>query len=408
MAIVIPFAALRPPRDKVQLVATRSYLTYDHTALRDKLDNNPYTFLHVIHPDPAEGPVTLGEERYLKVRAQFEQFVREGVFVEDPEPCYYLYRQQKDGHSHMGLLAAVGIQDYLDGKVKVHEHTLTAREQMFRDYLDTTGFNAEPVLLSHPEIAGLVELYQELSSNRAEYEFTSTDRALHLLWTVREPDNIEAIRAMFDACPALYIADGHHRTASSALLSSARPHSRAAGHFMALILPESQMRVSGFARLIRQSYRDLPSVLHILSDVFEIESIGSFLEPSQGSFTLYGSGRFFSLRFKRFPSELRGVEVLDPSLLSRFVLEPILGVHDPRTDHRLTFIPELDGGRSMVRAVDSGDWEFAVAHAPLQMSHVRAVSDAGEILPPKSTYIEPKLRSGMIIYRLDREDVLGR
>jgi len=407
MATVLPFAALRPPRDKVQLVATRSYVSYGDTALRDKLDNNPFTFLHVIHPDPPEGPVTHGIERYTQVKNAFDRFVDQGIFVPDPAPAYYLYRQVKDGFGHTGLVAAVSLQDYAEGRIKVHEHTLTAREEMFRDYLDHTGFNAEPVLLSHPHIEALEAVYDEVTQARPEYEFTSTDRVLHLFWPVVETRHIDAIRGHFARCEALYIADGHHRTASSALLSAQRPESRAAAHFMGLLLSERQLRVASFARLVRHSYRDLPGVLTRLSAFFEIEPMPHFEEPQRHTFVLYGESRFHRLRFKPGVDLGSGVEALDPSLVSRFVLDPILGAHDARTDQRLAFLPDLDSGRGMVQAVDSGAWEFGIALAPLNMGDVRMVSDAGQILPPKSTYIEPKLRSGMVIYRLDDEHFLG-
>lgn len=232
MITVKPFAAIRPTRDKAPLVGTRSYLDYNNAELRDKLNNNPYTFLHVINPDYNLRKKLSGQEKFKAVRSRFDDFLREGILVEDGEPAFYIYQQATPSHLFTGILAATAVSDYLEGRIKKHEHTLKAREELFCDYLQYTGINAEPVLLFYPDKAEIDRLLGRYMRTRADYEFSTTDRSVHQLWPVTDKGDIHIIEKQFAKLDSLYIADGHHRCSSSALLAQSlnaddpKPHGK--------------------------------------------------------------------------------------------------------------------------------------------------------------------------------------
>lgn len=398
-----PFHAIRPTRDKAYLVATRSYVSYSEEMLRDKLLNNPYTFLQIIHPDRYGEPQSHGMERFRKVRERFDEFADRGIFLEESAPAFYVYSQVHADRSHTGVIAAVAIQDYLNGHIKVHEHTLHEREEMFRDYLEVTGFNAEPVLLSHPRNQRIVELVQQCSQERAEYEFTSTDGILHLMWPVSDANFVRELTEAYAALPDLYIADGHHRTASSALLHQSVPN-KSNAYFMAMLMDESEMHFSAFSRMVRHSYRSLAAVKKAIQTHFEVEETMGPRDLQGAEMQLYGEGKWFNLRLKadvEIPHDPVGR--LNPSLVAKYILNEVFDIFDQRRDERLAFLPDTDHGHSLQQAIDSGKYEFGIRMGSLSGKDVRAVADAGEVMPPKSTYIEPKLRSGLLIYSLRDE-----
>lgn len=398
-----PFRALRPTRDKAYLVATRSYVSYTDESLRDKLLNNPFTFLQIIHPDRYGEPLTFGKERFKKVRHRFEEFCDRGIIMREEQPAFYVYQQVHHNRSHTGVIAAVSVQDYLNGHVKVHEHTLSDRELMFKDYLEETGFNAEPVLLSHRKNNRIVELIHECCQGRAEYEFTSTDEVLHLMWPISDPKWVNEIQELYAQMPDLYIADGHHRTASSALLHQEVPNGSNA-YFMAMLMDESEMHFSSFSRLVRDSYLSLNTVKKAVSKHFDLKESDGPKELLGHDFQLYGEGQWFDMKLKQ-PGEISNdpVEQLNPTILAKFVLNEVFDIFDQRRDERLSFLPDTDLGASLKSTIDSGKFEFGFRMGSLCGKDVRDVSDAKEIMPPKSTYIEPKLRSGLLIYSLNDE-----
>ncbi len=404
MPTFIPFKAVRPTRDKAYLVATRSYLSYSDAVLRDKLNNNPYTFLQVIHPDKFGESPTFGEERYEKVARRYIEFIEERILVPDQNESFYIYQQSSKEHTYTGIIGAVAVSDYLDGRIKVHEHTLSAREEMFKDYLSVTKFNAEPVLLSHISNEEVDLWIKRNSQSRAEYEFTSTDGILHLLWPVSDNEEIKRLKEVYRSIPDFYIADGHHRSASSALFNQSFPDNTAGSYFMAMLISESNLRLAAFARLVRHSYRSLNAVIKDLQKDFEV--IESFMEYplKKNEFLIYGEGKWLLLRFRdTFQAPESFVDQLDTSLAVQFILNPVFAIYDQRTDERLAYNPDLDKGLTIKEIVDSGEYEFAIRMAPMTAEDVRKVANDNQIMPPKSTYIEPKLRSGLLIYPLDNE-----
>lgn len=401
-----PFKAIRPTRDKAYLVATRSYLSYTEEELDEKLNNNPYTFLHVINPKEGR-KLAFGKEKYSLVKQTFKAFEAEGIFVQDPTPAYYMYRQVKEGNEYIGLIAAVAVADYLEGRIKKHEKTLTQRERLFADYLEETGFNAEPVLLTYQDDLRLNKIYAKHIAQRSEYEFTSTDRVLHQLWLIDAEEEKAVIEQVFAEQEALYIADGHHRSASSATLAE-RAKSKfgdAAQHFMAFLIGEEQMKVYEFNRLVKGlNGLTKAQFLEKLQEQFLVEQLHQELYKPEKlhEMGMYLQGSWYKLVARTGTFDPRHpVEHLDAQILSRNILKPILGILNLKTDTRVNFLPGNEGVSGLMKQVDKGDVDVAFALYPISVEQIKSVADAKKTMPPKSTYIEPKLRSGLIVYKLE-------
>ncbi len=409
MIRIKPFRAIRPPRDKAYLVATRSYLTYSEEELDDKLNNNPYTFLHVINPEGARH-LSFGKPRYQMVKKRFEDFSRDQTFIRDEEENFYLYRQVKEGNEYIGLIAAVSVEDYFEGRIKKHEKTLTPREKMFTDYLEVTGFNAEPVLLTYKDDLRLDQIFARYIAERAEYEFTSTDRVLHQLWLIGNREDLTKIQKVFKEQEALYIADGHHRCSSSSLLARRldkrenKPEGTNHRFFMAFLIGEEQMKVYDFNRLVKGFNGLSPQeFLEGLQKDFLIDLKGEHVYKPEKlhEISLYIKGQWYKL-VPRTGSFDPGhpVEHLDTQIISKKILKPLLGIQNIKTDQRVGFLPGTEGLEGLKKKVNSGAYDLAFALFPVSMEQIKEVADTGKTMPPKSTYIEPKLRSGLTIYKI--------
>ena len=410
MAKIFPFRAIRPPRDVVNLVASRSYVSYSKESLRDKLENNPYTFLHVINPDWDSEDLS-GTEKFNAVKETFHKFENEGVFVQDEHAAFYLYEQVAHGEHFIGWIAGAAVLDYDSGVIKKHEDTISARESMFKEYLEVTDFNAEPVLLTYPDSPGLESLREGYMAQRPEYEYYTTDKHLHRLWVVNEASHIEEIQEHFEKISAVYIADGHHRSASSALLakelreSQAEP-SETSQHFLAFFIPESRLHIWDFNRLV-QDLNGLTAsqFLAAMGESFEVERLTARQDPRperKHDISLYVDGNWYRLRYDGSSADLQDpVSDLDAHILTKEVLAPILGIHDLKTDDRIQFLDGRKGMKGLQQKVDSGAFKAAFALFPVSMEQLKRISNAGKTMPPKSTYIEPKLRSGLTVYPIN-------
>lgn len=407
MTLVRPFAAVRPARDKAHLVASRSYVSYSPKDLRDKLFGNPYSFLHIIHPDLGVKKLHKKEagDRLQMVRKKYESFCKEGILEKENKTIFYLYRQIKNGHPFTGLIAGVAVDDYLDGKIKIHEQTLAKRQQTFTQYLEVTGINAEPVLLMSPTLPKLEDIYACYLDQRPEYDFTTTNRDRHQLWTIDNDEHIAQISAVFEEVPALYIADGHHRSASSAALrdrlrtkdETTFSDHHPANYFLAYILDETTVRISEFNRLVKDlNGLNSADFLEKLSLSFYItESPSPFKPAHKGEFGLYLEKQWYCLSLKHSSPEL------DAQLLSDKVLHPILGIEDLRKDKRVYFMEGPRGEDALKKEVDSGRAVAAFTLFPVSIDALKAIADAKQTMPPKSTWVEPKLRSGLVVYEIN-------
>lgn len=408
MATIRPFKAVRPVPDKVHLVASRSYVSYSPYKLRDKLEYNPYSFIHIINPEFGQKKKSRpnSDKRFFKVRQRYDDFLKDGVYQKDAEASYYIYRQIHHGHQHTGVICGVSCDDYIDGKVKIHEQTLGPREEVFKKYLELTNFNAEPVLLTFEDDDSLHGLIETWTDQRPEYDFTTADKVRHQLWQIKNDAQINALSDFFKNVPHLYIADGHHRCASSVLLAQEK-RKRSENpeglwnYFMAYILPSKDLLIHPFHRLISNLgvFEDT-DFLQELKENFNVEKLnGPAIPASQRQFCMYLENTWYNLSLKE--NYQVPAEETDAQLLTDTVLKPLLKIIDVRHDERLSFLGGEDKTLQLKDKVDKGWYAAAFVLHPVTFKELKAVSDAGLTMPPKSTYIEPKLRSGLTIFELD-------
>ena len=399
MAIVRPFKAIRPTRDKANLVATRSYLSYSDETLKEKLEHNPFTFLHIINPNIKQK----GINKFNAVKAKFNDFKEAGFFITEETETFYIYQQTNENQTFEGIIGATAVADYLNGNIKKHEHTITAREKMFESYLDTTGFNAEPVLLCHQKNTAVTNLIQNYKVTRAEYEFATTDKTIHKLWLVNSTKDINIIINSFKSIDNLYIADGHHRSASSALLAQ-NSTKKNSPYFMSFLIDENQLNIINFNRLIKHT-NGLTSyeLIAEIGKSYTVIEKGSI--PYSPTFTdeisMYIRGTWYSLVALPENIEQDCVSKLDPAILSNNILAPILNITDEKTDKNISFESGTTPLSIIANKIDSGEYEIAFILKPISISALKEVADNNRFMPPKSTYIEPKLRSGLTIYSLE-------
>lgn len=413
MAKIRPFKAVRPTRDKVHLVASRPYYTYKPNILAAKLESNPYTFIHIINPEfnlsDEDKTEPNSPQRFMKVRDKFNDFVKDGVLMQEEVPSYYIYQQTKNGHPFLGVIAGASISEYYENKIKKHEATLTSREEMFTNYLDIVGFNAEPVLLAHEKNIALDDLLVKICSDRPEFEFTTVDEVKHELWVVPENQN-SLLEDRFDEISVTYIADGHHRSASSARLSDLIKHrypnqegSINSDFFLAYFIDESRLKILEFNRLAKTlNGHTNESFLEILNNDFVITKLDGACSPTQPHvFHICLSNGWYRAECKPgLTNSSDPVATIDAEILTQHVLSPILNIQDLKTDSNIDFSNGEEGHLGLEHAVQKGDYKVGFALFPVTMSQLKAVADKDAIMPPKSTWIEPKLRSGLTIYKI--------
>lgn len=414
MAKVIPFKAIRPQNDKVHLVASRSVDGYNPSELRDKLSGNPYSFLHVINPDFEDGIRTKpgSKERLLKVKNHFRKFIREKVFLRDENPCYYLYRQIKEGNEFIGIIACTSIDDYMTGVIKIHEQTLTQREEKLKDYLDVCEFNAEPVLFCYPNDAIIDSLSLEITETRSDYDFTTTDKVRHTVWVIDSKKNVKTLMERFAGIPSIYIADGHHRSASATLLGKLRRSTRksytgeeAFNYYLGIFFPETHLKIYDYNRVVKDlNGLSVNEILNQLQLYFTINEINSndYKPTTKHQLSMYVENKWYSLNTKVSifnPSD--PIDSLDSAILTKYILSPIFNIHDLKTDKRIGFVPGVRGSSELKKQVDEGKAAIAFGLFPVTMEHLKWIADTNHIMPPKTTWIEPKMRSGLVIYSLE-------
>ena len=410
MAKVLPFKAVRPTRDKVSLVASRSYQSYTQAELEARLDYNPFSFLQVVNPGYRYHKTISGKERYHLVKNRYLEFKEDSVFIQDNNPSYYVYKiVNREGNTFSGIIAATSTEDYESDIIKKHEDTIEFREHIFKDYLKTVGFNAEPVLLTYPDNPIIDSVILETQKERAEFEFTTTYRDTHYLWILNNEKTIDLVKTAFETINTIYIADGHHRSASSYLLSKElksqnKTHlgEETYNYFMSFLIPESHLKIYEFNRLIKDlNGLTKEAFLIELDTMFRIENRGIELyKPNKKHhFSMYIDGEFYSLYLRKsnytFNSSL---DALDTQILYKTILEPLLGISDLRNDTRIDYSYGKNDLVNIKSKVDKGEFIVGFGLVPINVNEIKAIADDGLTMPPKSTYIEPKLRSGVTIY----------
>ncbi|GGI58390.1 DUF1015 domain-containing protein [Winogradskyella haliclonae] len=410
MAKIIPFKAVRPTRDKVSLVASRSYQSYTQAEREARLDYNPYSFLHIVNPGYKYDKEISGKERYQLVKNRYQEFKEDGVFVQDKKAAFYIYRiVDRDHQIFNGIVAAASVEDYKNDVIKKHEDTIESREIVFKDYLNTVGFNAEPVLLTYPDNDAISIIISEIQKQRAEFEFTTTYRDTHYLWQIDNENDIKVISDAFAKMKVLYIADGHHRSSSSSLLCEHQKtenpnHSgeETYNYFMSFLIPESELRLHEFYRVVKDlNGLTKEEFLIRLDTMYRIENRGIMpYKPSKPHhFSMYLDGEFYSLYLRKHNYDFKtSLDDLDAQLLYQTVLKPILGINDLRNNTRIDYLSGKKDIVNLKSMVDTGAFKVGFGMIPATIEQMKAIADEGLKMPPKSTYIEPKLRSGVTIY----------
>jgi uncharacterized protein (DUF1015 family) len=410
MTKIKPFKAIRPVRDKVHLVATRPYYSYKKNVLSAKLEDNPFTFLHIINPEFGSPIKTLPntQERFNLVSESYKKFIAEGILITEQENSIYIYRQTSGSHQYTGIIAGASIQEYEDDLIKKHEATITSREDMFTNYLDVVGYNAEPVLLSYSHSDELDVLLQEHTQKRSEYEFSTTDRIKHELW-ILSGSEMDGIISSFEKIDACYIADGHHRSASSASLARLRREKgnldiNNKDYFLAFFIDEKRMNILEFNRLIKNlNGLTKNEFLEKISTHFIVEKLSKAHKPaSEHQITVCIGGDWYLLICK--PEIIHGehpVKCLDPEILTQFILTPVLGIQDLKTDDNIEFISGAESIQTIEDQIIKGKFKIGFVLFPVTMDQVKRVADNQMIMPPKSTWVEPKMRSGLTIYTIN-------
>lgn len=408
MATLIPFSAVKPAPDKAPFVVTRSYDSYSEEDLESTLRQNPYSFLHIIHQSTFHKEKPL-KDRFVFIKEKFDAFHRQQILLEEASPSFYIYELQQRNFTFLGLICGTSMDEYNRGLIKKHEDTLAYRENLFMEYLDVVGFNAEPVLLTYPGQGDLNALLEKKIALKPDLDFTTEpDGDRHKLWTVSALEEIENIQRVFEQVPHLYIADGHHRMASSSLLAKQRAQNNPAhtgnesyNFCLSYLIPESQLKIFPYNRLVQDLDGQHPEdFLKALATSFDIENQGTFLyQPSQkGNFSLYLAGNFYRLTFKEKKAVEDSLSLLDAQILYREILHPLLGIDDLRNNRRLAYIYGKDNLLKIKEKVDSGKFVAGFGLYPVQVNELKNIADDGLSMPPKSTYIVPKLRTGLTVY----------
>ena len=414
MAKVKPFKGLRPPRELVTEVVSRPYDVLNSEEARAEAEGNPKSLYHIIKPEIDFEPGTNEHDPKVYKRAadNFAEFQANGWLVEDDKEHYYIYAQTMDGRTQYGIVVAANVDDYMSGRIKKHELTRRDKEEDRMKHVRVNNANVEPVFFAFPDNPVLAEIIKEVTKGEPEYDFTTDDGFGHHFWVISDDATIAKITAEFDRMPSLYIADGHHRTAAAALVGNEKaknnPNHRGDeeyNYFLAVAFPASHLKIIDYNRLVKDLNGMSPAeFLERLQENFEVEDMGAVeYRPARlHNFSLYLEGRWYSLTAREGTYDDKDpIGVLDVTVSSDLILRDLLGITDLRSDKRVDFVGGIRGLGELKRRVDSGEMAAALALYPVTMDQLMAIADTGNIMPPKTTWFEPKLRSGLVIHKLD-------
>lgn len=416
MAVIKPFKGLRPPKEIAAKVASRPYDVLNSEEARGEAEGNPRSLLRIIKPE-IEFPAGTDEHTkpvYDKAVENFQLFQEQGWLVQDKSDCLYVYAQTMNGRTQYGLVAAASVDDYLNGIIKKHELTRPDKEEDRMKHVRNTNANVEPVFFAYPaheEIDDIVDAVVE--SSKPVYDFVAEDGFGHHFWVIDDAAMIQRIVEIFkNDIPATYVADGHHRTAAAALVGAEKrkqnPDYTGAeefNYFLAVHFPDNQLQIIDYNRVVKDlNGLTVAELVDKLGDDFEVEKVGAEIyKPDQlHTFSMYLEGAWYKLIAKNGRYDDNDpIGVLDVTILSNLVLDKLLGIKDLRTDKRIDFVGGIRGLGELSKRVDSGEMAVAFALYPVSMKQLIDIADTGNIMPPKTTWFEPKLRSGLVIHKLD-------
>ena len=412
MCTVIPFKAIRPAKKFVKDVASYPYDVIDSKEARVLAENNPKSFLHVVKSEiDLSVDIDLYDDGvYETAKENFYRFLHEGLLFQDSQPCFYIYRQRMGDHEQYGIVGCAGIDDYDSGRIKKHELTRSDKELDRTKHIDRVNAQTGPVFLTYRKRQSIDAIVESIITGPPEYDFTADDGVGHTAWIVSDADMIGKIQAEFQAIDAFYIADGHHRAASAAAVAKMRrsenPTNGTAqyNYVLAVIFPDEQLKILDYNRVVRDlNELSEGEFLERLRDEFII--VEDYKEKSPRKthdFGLYLNGRWHGLTAKEHLYTGKDVIArLDVSILQNHILMPLLGIVDPRTDERITFVGGIRGMAELERLVDSGGYAVAFSLYPTTLAELMSVADESKMMPPKSTWFEPKLRSGLLSHLLE-------
>ena len=414
MARVKPFKGLRPPRELVEQVESRPYDVLDSDEARAEAVNNEKSLYHIIKPE-IDFPVGTSEydaRVYERAAENFAKFQREGWLVQDADDHYYVYAQTMNGHTQYGIVVGAAVDDYMNGVILKHELTRRDKEEDRMKHVRVCDANIEPVFLAYPDDDVLDAVVARYTLQEPEYDFIApVDGFRHQFWIIDKEEDITAVTERFALMPHLYIADGHHRTAAAALVGAEKAKANPAhtgteeyNYLMAVCFPASQLTILDYNRVVKDLNGHSPAeFLTLLEKDFVVSPQGT--EPYRPArlheFSLYLKGEWYSLMLKPgLVDETDPIESLDVSISSKRILDEILGIKDLRSDKRIDFVGGLRGLGELKRRVDSGEMQMALALYPVSMQQIIRIADSGNIMPPKATWFEPKLRSGLVVHKL--------
>ena len=407
MAIIQPFKALRPKQDLADKVASRPYDVLNSAEAKEEAKGNPYSFLHVTKAeiDLPDGTDPHSQAVYDKAKDNLEDFLKQGVIFQEEKPCYYIYQLIMHGRSQTGLVCVSSVEDYFNDVIKKHEFTRPEKEKDRIDHMKTIHAQTGNVFMACNNVIEIDSIiYQWKNSHQPAYDFVAGDGIKHTVWTVNDDNIVADITRLFaEKVPATYIADGHHRAASAAKVSKALPESNAAKYFLTTIFPASELVILDYNRLVKDlDGSDADDFIGALHEDFTITQSEEPVKPAQlHEFGMYLNKQWYILASRKDTYSNDPIGVLDVTILSNNVLDKLLGIRDQRTDKRIDFVGGIRGLKELEKRVDSGEMKIAFSLYPVTIQQLFDIADSGNVMPPKSTWFEPKLRDGLLTHALN-------
>lgn len=416
MAIVRPFKGIRPPKDLAEQVASLPYDVMNTEEAREMAKGNEKSFLHITRAeiDMPEGTDVHDDEVYQKSRNNFKSFMEKGWLKQDEKPKFYIYAQTMNNKTQYGIVGAAAVDDYLNGIIKKHELTRPDKEEDRMKIIRENSADLEPVFFTYPSVSEIDEIVEGVVKNQKPvYDFVANDGFGHHFWVVEDDSTNKRIEELFkEKVPYTYVADGHHRTAAAALVGKEKRENNpnhtgdeAYNYFMAVHFPDNQLQILDYNRVVKDLNGHSPQeFIEKLKDSFDIEEKGAepYRPTKLHNFSMYLEGKWYSLNAKPGTyDDDDPIGVLDVTILTKQVLEPVLDIRDLRRSKRIDFVGGIRGLEELKRRVDNGDMKVAFALHPVSLQQLINIADTGNIMPPKTTWFEPKLRSGLVVYKFE-------
>lgn len=412
MAKLKPFRGIRPPRELADKVAAPPYDVLNSAEAREMAEGNPYTFLHVNKPE-IDLPVEIDvhdDSVYQKGAENLEAFIANGVIKQDAKQHFYVYRQVMGTHVQTGLVAIASVEEYEQNLIKKHEFTRPEKEDDRVKHMDVLNTQVGPVFLTYEAQSNIDVIVEEVTQTQAEYDFTLTDGIQHIFWLISDHNKVAEIENAFAQVPCLYVADGHHRSAAATRIKKNRQQANpnhtgeeAYNYFLVVVFPHNQMQILDYNRVVTDlNGLNEETFINMVEQKFEVRRSDDPYKPSTlHEFGMYMDGQWYALKAREgVVDENDPVARLDVAVLQDNILNPLLGIENPRVDKRVDFVGGIRGMTGLEKRVDSGECKVAFSCYPTSIEHLMAIADADEVMPPKSTWFEPKLRSGLVIHKL--------